>query len=535
MARKIVLVCLLWAVESFAQCGEGWYGGAGVVQYGPDEYPSVEDSAMRSLEEVSDEYYPVRRQRTLRSSRYEQPEYGYSGNGYREERYGGVRKSHYDVHKARRKYDTYGKSSRSDYALKGLAVGVNAYERKKTSRAAKYAGDGGSSYGKTTSLTFKAVPPKANCAQNLLIGCTPTVTRVPCSASAPYEASYGQPYYPPPPAFHHQSAPAQYDMPHPAYGPPPPPSYYPPPPAHHADHPAESTYGKPHSEGAHGYGPSYKAATAEEIPGFAAPVRENLSESTKVPIISAFSKPTDSPTGSAASGSAGNGTRPDSGSEAATTANPMPVLTPAPEQKEDNDAFWDAESNVESSTDVTEGSTARSSVNRDSSEEHSPSARTYRWNNPHRTSTKMNSFIAITLLAVVGVAVAAPPKYGHAGGHHAAVVPGPAVVHTYPAVAPVVKCGHNLLVSCDPHHQAVPCKAAAHGHHGGYHGGHHAPAPAPAYHHAPAPHHYAPAPAYHGAADHGEYRAKKHHGKKHHKGKSADSVGEAIDSSSEMM
>uniref|UniRef100_A0A182QZ39 VM domain-containing protein n=1 Tax=Anopheles farauti TaxID=69004 RepID=A0A182QZ39_9DIPT len=153
-----------------------------------------------------------------------------------------------------------------------------------------------------------------------------------------------------------------------------------------------------------------------------------------------------------------------------------------------------------------------------------------------RRLRKMNSFIAITLLAVVGVAVAAPAKYGHDGGHHAAVHPGPAVVHTYPAVAPVVKCGHNLLISCNPHHQAVPCKAAEHGHHGGYHGGHHAPAPAPAYHHAPAPHHHAPAPAYHGAAEHGEYRAKKHHGKKHHKkGKSADNVGEAMDSSSEMM
>ncbi|XP_058119763.1 vitelline membrane protein 15a-1-like [Anopheles ziemanni] len=83
----------------------------------------------------------------------------------------------------------------------------------------------------------------------------------------------------------------------------------------------------------------------------------------------------------------------------------------------------------------------------------------------------MNSFIAITLLALAGVALAAPPKYGHAGGH---VVPGPAVVHTYPAVAPLVKCGHNLVVSCGTHHAAVPCQAAAHGHgygHGG-HGGH---------------------------------------------------------------
>lgn len=120
----------------------------------------------------------------------------------------------------------------------------------------------------------------------------------------------------------------------------------------------------------------------------------------------------------------------------------------------------------------------------------------------------MNSFIAISLLAVVGVSIAAPAKYEHAGGHHPVVVPGPAVVHTYPAVAPVVKCGHNLLVSCGTHHAAVPCQAhAGHGHaHGGYGG--HAPAPAPVHHHA------APAPAYHHAAP--EYRAPKKH-KKHHK------------------
>uniref|UniRef100_A0A182QU84 Uncharacterized protein n=1 Tax=Anopheles farauti TaxID=69004 RepID=A0A182QU84_9DIPT len=373
---KIVLVCLLWAVESFAQCGEGWYGGAGAVPYGPDEYPSVEDSRMRSFEEISEEYYPVKRQRSLRSSRYEPSQYGYGGNNYHQdgsdrwERYGGVRKSHYDVQKSRRKYDAYGKSSRSDYTVQGSAVGVNAYERRKTSRAAKYTGDGGSSYGKTTSLTFKAVPPKANCAQNLLIGCTPTVTRVPCTASAPYEASYGHPYYAPSPAYHHTPGPsaAHYETPqYPGYGPPPPPppsSYYPPPPAAYHKDPPESTHAKPHAEGAHGYVPSYKAATAEEIPGFAAPVREDLSESPKVPIISAFGKPTDTPTGSTApASSTGNGTRTETGPEAtaptSTTANPMPVLTPAPEPKEDNDAFWDAESNVESSTDVTEGSTAR--------------------------------------------------------------------------------------------------------------------------------------------------------------------------------
>ncbi|XP_050086622.1 vitelline membrane protein 15a-1-like [Anopheles aquasalis] len=138
----------------------------------------------------------------------------------------------------------------------------------------------------------------------------------------------------------------------------------------------------------------------------------------------------------------------------------------------------------------------------------------------------MNGIIAITLLAVVGVAIAAPSKYG-GHGHGGHVAPGPAVEYTYDAVAPAAKCGHNLLINCNPHHVAVPCKAAEHGH--GY--GHHAPAPA---HHAPAPaYHHAPAPAYHHApapAHAPEYREAKKHGKKHGK-----KHFEGADSSSEMM
>ncbi|XP_052868776.1 vitelline membrane protein 15a-1-like [Anopheles cruzii] len=129
----------------------------------------------------------------------------------------------------------------------------------------------------------------------------------------------------------------------------------------------------------------------------------------------------------------------------------------------------------------------------------------------------MNGFFAITLLAVVGVAIAAPY-----GGHHGHVVPGPAVEYSFKAVAPAPKCTHNLLVGCNPHHAPVPCKGVEHGY------GHHAPAPA---YHAPAPAYHAPA-AHHG----GEYRAKKHHGKKHHGKKhfkSADNVGASADS--EMM
>uniref|UniRef100_A0A182M469 Uncharacterized protein n=1 Tax=Anopheles culicifacies TaxID=139723 RepID=A0A182M469_9DIPT len=372
MTMKIVLVCLLWVVGVLGQCGEEWYGDPRAV-YSPEEYRSVEERAP-SYEEVSEEYYPLKQQRSLRSSRYSPPTTGY-GNSFRQdsddwERYAAPRKSHYDTHKSRRKYDSYGKNSysRSGYSSVKSSLGVNAYERKKTSRAAKYGGESGS-YGKTTSLTYKAVPPKASCAQNLLIGCTPTVTRVPCSASAPYDTyghAAGMPYYPPPPAYHH--APAHYGMPHPgsyqSYGPPPPPSTVPhgAPATHQQDYPTTDHHAKP-AEDAHGYGPSYKAATPEEIPGFAAPVREDLSESPKVPIISAFSKTTDTTTGSAAS----NSTAPKGASSNGTAAvettssktSPLPVLTPAPEKEENTDEFWMVESNVESSTDVTEGSTAR--------------------------------------------------------------------------------------------------------------------------------------------------------------------------------
>ncbi|XP_035795014.1 vitelline membrane protein 15a-3-like [Anopheles albimanus] len=76
---------------------------------------------------------------------------------------------------------------------------------------------------------------------------------------------------------------------------------------------------------------------------------------------------------------------------------------------------------------------------------------------------------ALALLAIGSTQADYPAKAGHHGGH--------------------VPCGANLLLSCHPQVAHVPCVPA----HGGH--GHHAPAPA--YHHAPAPAHHAPAPAYH--------------------------------------
>ncbi|XP_038106721.1 vitelline membrane protein 15a-1-like [Culex quinquefasciatus] len=108
----------------------------------------------------------------------------------------------------------------------------------------------------------------------------------------------------------------------------------------------------------------------------------------------------------------------------------------------------------------------------------------------------MRAFILVSLAVTVGVAMARPEPYGHGGG--GVVQPGPAVEYTYPAVPPAAKCGHNLLISCNPHHTVIPC---SHGHAGGGHGA------GGAYHQE--------VPAASGHDD--QYRHKKWHKKKHHK------------------
>ncbi|XP_062541936.1 vitelline membrane protein 15a-1 [Armigeres subalbatus] len=87
--------------------------------------------------------------------------------------------------------------------------------------------------------------------------------------------------------------------------------------------------------------------------------------------------------------------------------------------------------------------------------------------------------VIASIVMIISVVAALPKAYhGHHGHAHAA----PAVEYTFDAKLPQVKCGHKLLIACNPHHSVVPCNAAA------------AHAPAPAYHHAPAPaHHHAPA------------------------------------------
>uniref|UniRef100_A0A182JFS0 VM domain-containing protein n=1 Tax=Anopheles atroparvus TaxID=41427 RepID=A0A182JFS0_ANOAO len=370
---KIGLVCLVWAAGAMAQCGqESWYGSSRVFV---DEVPSVEDRVL-SFEEVSNEYYPQNQDRYMRSSRYP-PSYGYGNEVQQDsgdwERYsaGPTRKPpRQETPKSRRKYGTYGKSSRTrGYGYKS-SPDVNMYGRKKTNRAATPYSDEGPQYGKTTSVTFKALPPKPNCAQNLLIGCTPTVTRVPCSASLPHE-TYGAgypghaPYYPQPPMYHHAPF-VHYGPPHP----PPYPGYHPHPAAYYPPPTVPQAYAKPTGGGGHGKGSTYKAAPEEEeqIPGFPAPVQENLGESSKVPVISAFNKPsTDAPptvgsTGPTTAVAVVAGPAATTGNvqeKPASTPNPIALLTTTTVANEDNDEFWAVESNTESSTDAVEVATAR--------------------------------------------------------------------------------------------------------------------------------------------------------------------------------
>ncbi|XP_052864023.1 actin-binding protein WASF2-like [Anopheles cruzii] len=382
---RIGLVCLAgWTlvVGAVAQCG----GGEGI--WYTEEPPSVEAS-MLSFEEASDEYYQVRRhprhqqqhRSRVRSSRYTPGGYGY-GNDYQLERtwekqpaarqqplYGDRRKS-------RRQQGSYAsRSQRTDYNYQVAPVTEGAvYERRKANRAAKYSGPDDGPGHKTSTVAYKVLPPKPSCAQNLLIGCTPTVTRVPCSASM-HEGYGAAPYYPPVPMSYSYHEPAA-SYGHPGYEPHPagyhqhPAGYQKPAATEFHHHPPAGPEGPPPP----GYAPSYKSATGEELPGFAAPVREDLSESPKVPIISAFGKPqpdlqqSTTATANEATSSApqqqqlsraapSNGTQPSQEpGPAPHSATPMPAVPGTTQPKEDSNAeFWN---DTESSTDAVEATTA---------------------------------------------------------------------------------------------------------------------------------------------------------------------------------
>ncbi|XP_063695632.1 uncharacterized protein LOC134827033 [Culicoides brevitarsis] len=64
------------------------------------------------------------------------------------------------------------------------------------------------------------------------------------------------------------------------------------------------------------------------------------------------------------------------------------------------------------------------------------------------------------VFAIIAACIAVASAYGgNAGGYGAGgyVQPYGQQVHSYPAAAPRVDCGHNLLVSCQPTSATVPC------------------------------------------------------------------------------
>lgn len=139
-------------------------------------------------------------------------------------------------------------------------------------------------------LYYKSMPPKQSCPKNVLIGCTPTVTRVPCGypmgdypnqgyypspmigSTAPDASShpYQGPY--PPPAYHSQ----QSESPRQAHG------FSQPPPS------PKSTV-KPPPTGYQPNEPMYRVEDSKfRVPSFSPPVREDLEETSQTPFISAF-------------------------------------------------------------------------------------------------------------------------------------------------------------------------------------------------------------------------------------------------------
>ncbi|XP_035795003.1 leucine-rich repeat extensin-like protein 1 [Anopheles albimanus] len=416
MAARIGLVCLAWwllATTSgrllvMGQCGgqSGWYGGSVTSTVYSEEPSSGDVSGVLSYEEESLEYYPIRRsvrhhhqqeqqqyRRLARPSRYtEGSSYGYGNDNYREgvrdceKRSSSGRKTTMIRNRnVRRPVEGYSKSGRTDYVQQAPPeTRTSTYgERRKANRATKYAED---DYGpapsqpphQTTSLSFKVLPPKPRCAQNLLIGCTPTVTRVPCTAAT--HGGYGGV-----PAPHYPSVPVHYNYHEPStgygYGPPPHGGYHqspsappapPAPPASEPYHqPGPAYHQQPPAEGPHGgYAPSYKMSSAEQFPGFAAPVREELSESPKLPVISAFSQqpPAEIPTTTVASDTAGAPAPVTTTTTTAPATTTVPIArvgvtistaTPAPASTgTTKDDFWN-DATEESATDAMEGSTAR--------------------------------------------------------------------------------------------------------------------------------------------------------------------------------
>ncbi|XP_019543701.3 uncharacterized protein LOC109414339 [Aedes albopictus] len=324
------------------------------------EEDSYEDDYGEISMEETDEDIAPRIERKMRAS-VNEPSYGYSKSyKRREDRDYGVkmRKPSYSDKKSRSKYQVYEKSPhrtlKKDIVsrLPNSAAAVRG--RKKDHRSAPvyesmhpYPSPPAPYSSPPSAVPYhKPAPVKPQCGQQLLISCTPTVTRVPCSAHPGGHHPTPAPHVPEP-AYHEQPA---YNAPPPPYTAPvyTPPKYTPPsysPPAHHSQPvytppvhtpPAAQYLPQPkplyhhhtvqpqpeqpvhqplyHKPGQHPYyhqpkpapqlaappayhqpyQPTYKSM--EPAPSFAAPVSEDNQEPAHHPIISAFPATTTSTT-----------------------------------------------------------------------------------------------------------------------------------------------------------------------------------------------------------------------------------------------
>lgn len=295
-----------------------------------DDY---DDNSMEEMEEDS----APRTERRMRAS-VQEPSYGYSKSYKRKDdrEYGGkTRKPSYSDKKSRAKYQVYEKTPHRTFkkdivSRQSSAAAVRG--RKKDHRSAPVYE---STYHYPSPLApysspppaaphHKPAPPKAQCSHQLMISCTPTVTKVPCGA---YAGGHHPTPVPPAPQPAYQERPS-YHTPPPAYNPPafspqlfnppvhtPPAAQYLPQPKplyhHHTAQPQPEPVHQPHYQqpGQHPYyqqpkptphfaappayhqpyqpyQPTYKSM--EATPSFAAPVSEDHQEPAHHPVISAF-------------------------------------------------------------------------------------------------------------------------------------------------------------------------------------------------------------------------------------------------------
>ncbi|XP_055589966.1 uncharacterized protein LOC129742148 [Uranotaenia lowii] len=309
-----------------------------------ESYEELISTEYSSPEDIYEERN-TQRERTLRASVY-QPSYGFTKSYKRKFNGDGdlkkQKKSKYVPNKSRGKYLTYGKSAERSFTRPTPNFEAEFGDRRKEHRSAPRYEQPPYFHRPSASIplnpTYRPVLPKPACQQKLLIGCAPTVSRVPCgfgqaaysqqdyvlgSPNPSFQAepfnqgplesqSYFQPPVQSPPSLYDSNqgiAPAPYDQPPKAF-------YQPPPPSGYNDYQAQykptSTPTRPskvhhtqinsfihikptnpqHSPPA-AYQPILRQSNQPQFPQFSPPVSEDGQEPSaqQPPVISAFPTP----------------------------------------------------------------------------------------------------------------------------------------------------------------------------------------------------------------------------------------------------